>query len=270
MLRAAIVDAFTTVPFAGNPAGIVMLDKDDRNASWMQSVARELGLSETAFLLANGAGRYRMRWFTPANEMQLCGHATLAAAHWLWHSGETADPLVFDTRSGPLRVSRDDADARIWLDFPVVPVVDATEPADWRRAFPNADVEWVGRTGGIRERDRKALLVTDARTVRALRPDLERVAELPCGGVIVTGRSDVGDADVVTRYFAPACGVAEDPVTGSAHCTIGWYWAPVLGTTALRARQVSPRGGDLRVEVAGDRVRLGGNAVTVADLDLIV
>jgi predicted PhzF superfamily epimerase YddE/YHI9 len=271
LFPAAIVDAFTTMPFAGNPAGLVLLDVagEAQNPTWMQAVAREIGVSETGFLVPRGVGRYGLRWFTPAVEVELCGHATLAAAHWLWETGERAQALHFDTASGPLSASRDDRDTLIWLDFPIVPVVDEHPPPCWCDAFPGATLEWVGRTAAPRELERNALLVTDAATLRELAPDLARVAALPCGGVIVTARSDSADADVLTRYFAPACGIDEDPVTGSAHCTVGWYWAPILASNTLHARQVSARGGELRIEMDRDRVRLGGYAVTIARLELV-
>jgi len=270
MFSAAVVDAFTDVPFAGNPAGLVLLGSHDSvGERWMQSVARELGASETGFLRRRDDGVYELRWFTPAVEMELCGHATLAAAHWLWERGDTAVAEIgFDTRGGRLIATRDTSE-RVMLDFPVVPVTDIAEPAGWREAFPAADVKWVGRTHGSRELERNALVVTDAATLRRLRPDFARIAALPCGGVIATARSDDERYDVLTRYFAPACGVDEDPVTGSAHCTVVRYWAATLGTR-LRARQVSERGGDVLVELRGDRVLLTGSAVTVATLDLHV
>ena len=269
MHTAAVVDAFTDTPFAGNPAGLVRLSNEGHDPTWMQAIARELGLSETAFLVNRGAGRYGLRWFTPAVEVELCGHATLAAAHWLWEQGETVDRLTFDTRSGPLFAELDVTDGRVWLDFPAVPAVDDNEPQGLSEAFASADLRWIGATAGRRELERNALLVTDAATLRNLQPDFARVADLPFGGVIVTARSDIPQADVLTRYFAPACGVDEDPVTGSAHCTVGWYWAPVLGSNRMRAMQVSARGGDLTVEVGDGRVRLGGKAVTVAQMHLL-
>lgn len=270
MFPAAIVDAFTDVPFAGNPAGIVLLDAEDREPAWMQAIAAEVGLAETAFVSPRDGGVYGLRWFTPTVEVELCGHATLAAAHWLWQRGEAADVVSFETLSGRLTALREAIDAPIWLDFPLVPVVDTSELAGWREAFPSHDMlRWIGLTDRPRVLERNSVLVTDAQTLRGLTPDFRRVRELACGGVIVTARSDVPEADVLTRYFAPACGVDEDPVTGSAHCTVGWYWAPILRTQTMRARQVSPRGGDLQVEVSGSRVRLGGRAVTVAELQLL-
>lgn len=271
MFHGALIDAFTNTAFKGNPAGIVLLetDGDERDADWMQDVAREIGASETGFLVPQDAGEYRLRWFTPATEVQLCGHATLAAAHWLWERGEAAGVLRFDTRSGCLSATRDDSDRTIWLDFPVVPIVSDREPPGWREAFPGAEVAWIGRTEAARDLDRFALLVTDASTLRGLAPDFGRVAKLPCGGAIVTALSDSPETDVLTRYFAPACGVDEDPVTGSAHCTVGWYWSRVLDKSALRARQISLRGGELSLEVAGDRIRVGGHAITIACLNFL-
>lgn len=263
VFSAAVVNAFTTLPLAGNPAGLVLLDDDDRGVAWMQAVARDIGVSETGFLVPHDDGSYGLRWFTPTVEMTLCGHATLGAAHWLWERGLISHELRFHTRSGLLTATRVDDCARIWLDFPVVPITDAVEPCDWSAAFPGANLQWIGRTSGSRDLERKMLLRAEPNVLRLLMPDFARVATLPCGGVIVTSPSDRTDTDVLTRYFAPACGVDEDPVTGSAHCTVGWYWAPIMGKTTLRARQVSTRGGNLTVTVDGDRVHLGGSAVTV-------
>ncbi len=272
MLNAALIDAFTQEPFKGNPAGVVLLDGHARRPSWMQEVAAELGASETAFLEPrNESGSYGLRWFTPAVEVELCGHATLAAAHWLWDQrDEGGQSLSFHTRSGVLTATRSPVDDLIWLDFPVVPIVDTHQPDGWREAFGRGELSWVGRTEGVHDIHSNGLIVTDADSLRRLAPDFGRVADLPCGGVIITASSDLSDVDILTRYFAPACGVDEDPVTGSAHCTVGWYWAAILGIHRLRARQVSSRGGDLHVEVDEERIGLGGHAVTVADLKLHV
>ena len=269
MLDAALVDAFTQEPFKGNPAGLVLLDEQPRDPSWMQQVAAELGASETAFLDPGESGSYTLQWFTPAVEVELCGHATLAAAHWLWERGdEEGRSISFKTRSGVLSATRSLPGDLIWLDFPVVPIVDIRQPDNWREAFGDDGLSWVGRTAGVQDIHVNGLIVTDADTLRSVTPDFGQVANLPCGGVIVTAFSDLPDVDVLTRYFAPACGVNEDPVTGSAHCTVGWYWAGILGTQRLRARQVSSRGGNLQVQVDERRVGLGGHAVTTVEMRL--
>ena len=259
------VDAFTQTPFAGNPAGVCPLP------SWlpaglMQQIAAENNLAETAFLVPRTASEaeYDIRWFTPAVEIDLCGHATLASAHVLFtHLGFRGNEVTFHSQSGPLRVSRE-ADGRLTLDFPSRPPQEMTSPptglADGLRATP---------LHVLAARDLLVVFNTEAE-VLALRPDYARIAALEYVGVIATAPGTNG-IDFVSRFFAPRVGVPEDPVTGSAHSTLIPYWAAKLGKTELRARQVSPRGGDLWCRLReGDRVDIGGYAVTYAVGELSV
>ncbi len=250
------IDAFTRCPFGGNPAGVVPLERwlpDDV----MQRLAFEHGLSETAFFVQTGPDRFHLRWFTPAVEVDLCGHATLAAAFTLFTLlGQPGDRVTFDSRSGPLPVSRPDRD---WfeLDFPATPPSTETDAATGRRvaAALGRSPDWLGRT-----RFDLFAVLADAEAVRALRPDPARVAAAGGRGLIVTAAGGDG-CDFVSRFFAPQSGVPEDPVTGSAHSGLIPYWSGRLGRTALRARQVSPRGGELRCALRGDRVGIAGQAV---------
>ena len=257
------VDAFADRPFAGNPAAVCVLDRP-RDDGWMQRVAREMNLSETAFLEPADDGGYRLRWFTPAVEVDLCGHATLASAHALWESGalDASAEARFHTRSG-LLTARKDGDW-IWLDFPALPPQEVPIPDGLREAI-GAEPRFVGRS-------RFDLLVEVASedAVRALRPDLRAIRGLSVRGLIATARgSEAGGFDFVSRFFAPGAGVDEDPVTGSAHCVLAPYWAAKLGKDEMTAYQASDRGGVVRVRLAGDRVRLGGQAVTVLRGELL-
>lgn len=249
------VDAFTAVPFAGNPAAVFLLDAP-RDPAWMQLVAREMNLAETAFLVRRDGG-FDLRWFTPTVEVDLCGHATLASAHHLWQAGELSEdePARFHTRSGLLTATR--REGRIWLDFPAMPAEPVEAPAGLAEAL-GAEPRWIGRNAFD-------LLVEVAgeRTVRDLLPDLAALARYPVRGVIVTSAAERGEYDFVSRFFAPASGVPEDPVTGSAHCCLGPYWGAKLGREELAAWQASPRGGEVRLRLAGERTLLGGEAVTV-------
>ncbi len=277
------VDAFTDRPFAGNPAAVCLLD-EPADASWMQAVAQEMNLSETAFLHPAGgdlgvgdlgvseiggravagnvpdASHYHLRWFTPAAEVELCGHATLASAHALWESGRVPrdQAIVFHTLSGPL-IARP-AEEGIELDFPATPVTAAEAPPGLLAALGlgSAAVEFTGRN-----RFDYLVAVADAATVRGLAPDFGRLRALEMRGIMVTSTSDDERCDFVSRFFAPAVGVDEDPVTGSAHCTLGPYWREILGHDTMVAYQASARGGRLRVTVRGERVLLAGRAVTV-------
>jgi PhzF family phenazine biosynthesis protein len=250
-----VVDAFTDRPFAGNPAAVCLLDRpaDD---GWLQRVAAEINLSETAFLTPKEDG-FRLRWFTPAVEVDLCGHATLASAHVLWEAGKLPPdrPARFHTRSGLLTCTRDAAG--ITLDFPAVP----SEPCD----PPPGLIDALGAAPRSVGRNRMDYLVEydSEDAVRSLRPDLALLATVPVRGVIVTAPAADPRYDFVSRFFAPASGVPEDPVTGSAHCCLGPFWATKLGKIDLIGYQVSKRGGEVRVGVRGGRVLLGGRAVTV-------
>jgi PhzF family phenazine biosynthesis protein len=250
-----VADAFTDRPFRGNPAAVCLLDRP-REEEWMQSVAAELNVSETAFLLPEGDG-FHLRWFTPRVEVDLCGHATLASAHIVWQerrAGPKSD-IDFHTRSGRLTATR--REAAIALDFPANPDTTAEPPAGLLEAL-GTSARHVGRT-----RSDYLLELKSAAVVRGLRPDFVRLRATEARGVIVTARSDDPSFDFVSRFFAPAAGIDEDPVTGSAHCSLGPFWAARLGRTALVGYQASARGGVVRVEVRGERVTLIGRTVTV-------
>jgi PhzF family phenazine biosynthesis protein len=255
------VDAFTDAPFAGNPAAVCLL-QGPADASWMQQVAREMNLSETAFLHPDGRA-HRLRWFTPVVEVDLCGHATVASAHVLWETGRASrgERLEFLTRSGLL--SAEQRGGWIELDFPAKRAEPAEAPGDLLAAL-GAPARFVGRN-----RFDYLVEVDGEATVRALAPDSRRLAALPVRGVIVTGRAEDSRWDFVSRFFAPGAGIDEDPVTGSAHCALGPFWAERLGKDQLVGYQASARGGVVRVRVAGDRVHLGGQAVTVLRGELV-
>jgi PhzF family phenazine biosynthesis protein len=259
-LPLCVVDAFTREAFRGNPAA-VCLPGSDATTAWMQSVAAELNLSETAFAVPLSEGRWRLRWFTPKAEVDLCGHATLATAHALWEAGDApaSQPLCFETRSGPLHCRLEEGpsgNARIAMDFPAQPAQATPMPPGLLEAL-GAPAVWVGRS-----REDLLVEVASAEELRRLTPDFKALAAFPVRGVIVTARSDHADADFVSRFFAPAVGIDEDPVTGSAHCTLACHWSDRLGRTALTGFQASARGGTVGVELRGDRVRLLGHAVT--------
>ena len=259
-----IVDAFASRPFSGNPAAICVLDHQ-RPVEWMQALAAEMNLSETAFLLAAGT-EWKLRWFTPKMEVDLCGHATLASAHVLWQSGKVSlqSAAVFQTRSGKLTCAR--REGWIEMDFPSEPAENAEAPAGLLEAL-NTQGRIVGR-----KRNRMDFLVEveDERTVRSMKPDFAKLAGQPVRGVIVTARSDDANYDFVSRFFAPAAGIDEDPVTGSAHCCLGPYWAQKLGKNEMVGFQASLRGGVVKVILRGDRVLLGGQAVTVVNGQLFI
>ncbi|HTH48742.1 MAG TPA: PhzF family phenazine biosynthesis protein [Candidatus Limnocylindria bacterium] len=254
-LPICVVDAFTTEKFRGNPAAVCVLAAA-MGEDWMQRVAAEMNLSETAFLVPQ-PDSWALRWFTPVAEVALCGHATLASAHMLWESGRLSvgAPAIFHTRQSGVLTCRQ-RDGRIEMDFPARPATETELPPGLAEAL-GAQPVWTGR-GAY---DYLCELADEA-MVRNLRPDHAALAKLPVRGVIVTARGS-GDYDCVSRFFAPGVGVAEDPVTGSAHCTLGPFWAQRLGKSALHAWQASARGGEVRVRLEGDRVLLGGNAVTV-------
>lgn len=253
--RITQVDAFTSTPFTGNPAAVCLLPAP-REEAWMQALAREMNLAETAFLVRQADG-FDLRWFTPLVEVALCGHATLASAHVLWEEGEL-DPMAqarFHTRSGLLTADR--RGDWIELDFPAT----APEPIDAAAGLAEA----LGATPCCVQRSSFDYLVELASEaeVRALAPDFKALRALPVRGVIATSRSDSAEFDFISRFFAPSVGVDEDPATGSAHCTLGPYWQRRLGKDEFTAYQASPRGGVVRVSVRGERVGLGGQAVTM-------
>jgi len=255
------VDAFTATPFGGNPAAVCLLTKA-RDPRWMQQVAREMNLSETAFVVPREDG-FDLRWFTPQVEIDLCGHATLAAAHVLWETGlrPSDQPLQFHTLSGVLgAVKQGDW---VELDFPALP--------DQAIAPPPGLAEALGRSPTYVGKNRFDLLVEVANEeqLRGIVPDDSLMKALPARGVIVTCRSASAEYDFVSRFFGPAVGVPEDPVTGSAHCCLGPYWCKRLGKTEFMALQASERSGVLRVRTNGDRVAIAGRAVTVMRGELV-
>jgi PhzF family phenazine biosynthesis protein len=258
------VDAFTDVPFAGNPAAVCLLDRK-REAEWMQAVAAEMNFSETAFVLSDGDDR-QLRWFTPQAEVPLCGHATLATAHVLRETGalRPEETARFQTKSGLLTARLQGS--LIELDFPAFEPSPATVPQGLLAALGVRPL-YTGRSGlGPVE---YLLEVESDGAVRALNPDFRRLAEAYEGGVVVTARSDSSAYHFVSRFFAPGLGVDEDPVTGAAHCVLGPYWGAKLGESEVTGYQASKRGGIVRVRLAGERVRLRGHAVTVVRGELL-
>ena len=255
------VDAFTDKPFAGNPAAVCILPAP-HDEGWMQHVAQEMNLSETAFLVRQHDG-YDLRWFTPAVEVALCGHATVASAHVLWEDHHLApdQQARFHTKSGLLTARR--RDGWIELDFPATPAAPAEPPPGLVEAL-GVQPRSVGRS-----RFDYLLEVESELAVRRAAPDFVALARVDARGVIVTSRASTPGFDFVSRFFAPRAGVNEDPVTGSAHCTLAPFWAARLGKPELVAYQASPRGGVVRVRSQGDRVILGGQAVTVLRGELV-
>ena len=255
------VDAFTDRPFSGNPAAVCLLPAAGDEV-WMQQVAREMNLSETAFLEQQSAETFGLRWFTPTVEVDLCGHATLASAHVLWEQGIVVPgkAIQFVTRSGVLTAEA--RDGAIELDLPAVVDTPVDPPPGLVDAL-GAEPIYVGRN----RFDYLVELESEAK-VRGLRPDLYQLGQVEARGVIVTARASDPSFDFVSRFFAPAAGVDEDPVTGSAHCCLGPYWSRVMGREAFTAYQASPRGGVVRLRVEGERVKLSGHAVTVFSAEL--
>ena len=256
------VDAFTDEPFGGNPAVVCLLPAP-ADASWMQRVAREMNVSETAFLVRRDDGAFDLRWFTPAVEVDLCGHATLAGAHVLWEENHlpTDAPAVFHTRSG--RLSAVLRDGWVEMDFPAEPDEPAPAPEDLPVAL-GAEPTYVGRN-----RFDYLVQVDAEATLRRLAPDFRRLGEIDARGIMVTARAETDGFDFVSRYFAPHAGIDEDPVTGSAHCCLGPYWRRRLGRDTFTAWQASERGGLVKVAVRGERVMLSGPAVTVLRGELL-
>lgn len=254
------VDAFTQIPFSGNPAGVMVLDQEE-SADWMGLLAKEMNLSETGFLLLQ-AGAYQLRWFTPSVEVELCGHATLASAHILYEEGfcRKTDPIIFDTASGELKARN--LDGWIELDFP---------------AFECSPVDYTVQVNEVLKQETRMVFesgenllveLESEKAVRALTPDINKMKELPFQGVIATSVSDEPAVDFVSRYFAPQVSIDEDPVTGSAHCSLAPYWAAKLNKTDLFAKQVSKRGGDLRLRTTPERVYIQGQAITIFKAEL--
>jgi len=259
-MKLFVVDAFASQPFKGNPAAVCLIEGNP-TPEWMQSVASEMNLSETAFVerLPEGLG---LRWFTPTTEVPLCGHATLASAHALWEAGHipAEEPARFKTRSGVLVARRQGS--RIEIDLPASPVEDVAPPPELLQALQ------VEPRHAVRTRDRGLgdfdylLELGSEQEVRAIQPDFARLRRI-AAGVVVTARATHGPWDIVSRYFAAYWGIDEDPVTGAAHTSLVPYWCPRLGKDSLIAYQASTRGGVLDCRLQGDRVLLAGEAVTV-------
>jgi predicted PhzF superfamily epimerase YddE/YHI9 len=260
-LQIVQVDAFTGAAFGGNPAAVCVLPKPG-NTAWMQKVAMEMNLSETAFLVKQTDG-YDLRWFTPSVEVDLCGHATLASAHALWESGqlEAQEQARFHTRSGLLTAERNGD--WIEMDFPVKVAV-AAEPPPGLIESLGAPAKYVGKNLF------DYLVEVEESDLLKMLPDHGQLRKIPVRGVIVTSRSSNPEFDFVSRFFAPGSGIDEDPVTGSAHTALTPYWAAKLNKTTMMARQASARGGVVRVTLKGDRVLLGGQAITTLRGELLV
>jgi PhzF family phenazine biosynthesis protein len=257
-----LVDAFTDRPFSGNPAAVCLLP-GPADPHWMQQVAREMNVSETAYLHPEGNG-WRLRWFTPKTEVELCGHPTLATAHVLWEEGFVPDDasITFRTLSGDLLVSRQGD--WVEMDLPALPAEATPLPDGLLEALGLSAVRAAARHG-----EDYVLEVEDPALVRALTPDFRALLRLPLRSVIPTAAGDGDPYDFVSRFFAPVAGQAEDHVTGFAHCLLGPYWQRRLGKDSFVAYQASERGGALRVTVKGDRVILGGQAVTIMRGELV-
>lgn len=255
------VDAFTDKPFSGNPAAVCIMD-ELHGESWMQNVAREMNLSETAFLQKQAEG-YNLRWFTPAVEVELCGHATLASAHILWEIGllKPGEKAIFHTLSGRLTADRNGE--WIEMDFPAKVEEQAVAPDGLIEALGVA-VKYVGKN-----QFDYLVEVESEEIVRTIKPDFGLLLSVVARGVIVTSLADSGEYDFVSRFFAPSVGVSEDPVTGSAHCCLSPFWSKRLGKDELFGYQASARGGVVKVRYDGDRVFLGGQAVTVLRGELL-
>jgi PhzF family phenazine biosynthesis protein len=255
-----VVDAFADRPFAGNPAGVCLLDgpADDM---WMQQVATEMRHSETAFARPVDDG-FELRWFTPVTEVALCGHATLATAHALFESGRVPreQPIRFHTvKSGILTVRT--GENGLELDFPAATAEEIEEPAGLSAAL-GVKTGWVGRN----HQNDLLVLVADPEIVHTLAPDFEALKAIDSRGVCVTAAG--GRTDFVSRFFAPRVGIDEDPVTGSAHCMLAPFWASRLGSDTLTGHQASERGGLVGIRLQADRVILSGTAVTIIDGEL--
>jgi PhzF family phenazine biosynthesis protein len=255
------VDAFTNRLFGGNPAAVCILP-EARDAAWMQNVALEMNLSETSFLVKRADGAYDLRWFTPAVEVALCGHATLAASHVLFETGalKENEQACYHTKSGVLTATR--RGEWIELDFPATITVEAEAPPRLVEAL-GAPALFVGKNKF------DYLVEVEEEQLRAMKPNFTLLRELPVRGVIVTSSTTDPEYDFISRFFAPGSGIDEDPVTGSAHCALTPYWSKRFGKTTMMANQVSHRGGILKVTLAGDRVLLGGQAVTALRGELL-
>lgn len=261
-IRVVTIDAFTNIPFAGNPAAVCILP-EPRPDAWLRNVAREMNLSATAFLIARNGG-YHLRWFTSAVELELCGHGTLASAHVLWEDGHlpAGQEARFHTRSGIFTAAR--REDWIEVNFPVKIALPAEPPPELLPAL--------GVTAPLAVAKNQfdyLVEVESEEQLRSLSPDHAALRKIPVRGVIVTTRSSQPEFDFISRFFAPGAGIDEDPVTGSAHTALGPYWAAKLGKTEMTGYQASARGGTVRVRLNGDHILLGGQAVTIAQVTLL-
>ncbi len=256
------VDAFSEKPFSGNPAAVCLLE-EEKDDNWLRDMAAEMNLSETAYLWQLEKG-YRLRWFTPTAEVDLCGHATLASAHVLWETRriDSEEMVEFSTLSGTLKAKQ--KEGWIELDFPAENEESAPIPLELEQAL-KISPEYFGknRMDGL-------VLLRSEEEILKLKPDFEILSQIEVRGIIATAPSSSKDFDFVSRFFAPRFGINEDPVTGSAHCCLGPFWGNKLGKNELVARQLSPRGGVVRTILKGDRVVLAGKAVTVFNGQLAV
>ena len=256
------VDAFTNALFKGNPAAVIVTEQW-LDEALMQNLALENNLSETAFVKVIDTENYEIRWFSPTDEVAFCGHATLASAHVLWESGATKEPLItFHTLSGNLIAKK--LGNTIELNFPVEPLTAITFPEGMNEALGISPL-YMGKTDV-----RYFAEVKSANEVRDLKPDLNKLLQFPPARVIVTARSDDPKYDFISRYFAPGIGIPEDPVTGSAHCSLALYWSERLSKTEFLAYQASHRGGELKIILEGARVRLQGDAITTMQGVMVV
>ena len=255
------IDAFADKPFSGNPAAVCLLEQH-ADEKWMQLIAGEMNLSETAFLVRRDGG-FDLRWFTPLAEVKLCGHATLASAHFLWEQGSLRpdQPARFFTLSGVLTAEK--KGTCIEMDFPATPPSPESGYEDIESAL-GLKARYVGRSGFD-----YLVEVESEPAVRGFKPDFAKIARLEARGVIITSRASGSGYDFVSRFFGPAVGVNEDPVTGSAHCCLGPFWTERIGRDDLLGYQASARGGFVRTRCAGDRVFLSGQAVTVLRCELV-
>jgi PhzF family phenazine biosynthesis protein len=260
-IRIVTVDAFTDVAFAGNPAAVCILQQP-RPEEWMRNVAREMNLAETAFLLPQDDG-YDLRWLTPSVEVDLCGHATIASAHVLWQDGHlpAGQQARFHTRSGLLTADR--RGDWIELDFPVKIATVSEPPAE---LLPALGVQALAVAKNVFD---YLVEVESEEILRGMSPDHSMLRKIPVRGVIVTARSSTPGFDFISRFFAPGSGIDEDPATGSSHTALGPYWGGKLGKSEMTGYQASARGGVVRVRLNGDRIILGGQAVTVMQAQLL-
>ncbi len=256
------VDSFTHQSFSGNPAAVCLLDSEI-DAQRMQLIAAEMNVGATAFVKPSDAG-FDVRWFSPTNELDLCGHGTLAAAHVIWHQRlcDATLPIRFHAKCGNLDCMK--TGSRIRMDFPLIPMKSVATPPGLLDALGIDDGDV-----GLSSLD-YVVVVNDAGSVRALTPNFSTLSKFPVRGIAVTSLSDDPKFDFISRFFAPANGINEDPVCGSAHCCLGPYWSDRLGKSSLIAYQASTRGGTLYLEILNDRVSLGGEAVTVMHGELYV